>query len=183
MSERRRKPYEERGNGFAPLFSASSKALILGSYPSPKSFETGFYYGHPHNRFWPLVAALAGRQPPRTIEEKRALILESNLALWDSLQSCRIVGAADTSIQDAVPNDIPRLLQNAPIQAIFCNGAAAHRYYERFCEKATGLSAVRLPSTSPANAAFGFARLLEAWAPLRAYMPPTSFCTSTLPSD
>lgn len=161
---------EERGTGFAPLFSSHSKALILGSYPSPKSFAEGFYYGHPQNRFWPLLAALAGRPRPTTLDEKKALVLENGLALWDSLESCRIAGASDASITDAVPADIPWLLAQAPIRAVFCNGAAAHKYYRKFCEAATGLPATQLPSTSPANAAWSLERLLDAWAPLRVYM-------------
>lgn len=170
MSERARPTLEERGKGFAPLFSPRSRALVLGSYPSPKSFEVRFYYGHPQNRFWPLLAALAGRERPETLDEKRALVLDSGLALWDSLESCRIAGAADTSITDPVPNDIPALLKRAPIEAIFCNGAASYKFYRKFNEKRTSIPALQLPSTSPANAAFGMERLLAAWAPLGAYI-------------
>lgn len=116
------------------------------------------------------MAALAGRPRPETLEEKRALILNAGLALWDSLETCRIAGAADTSITDPVPNNIPGLLQRAPIEAVFCNGAASYKYYKKFSEKAAGIIAVQLPSTSPANAAFGMDRLLATWAPLRAYI-------------
>lgn len=161
---------ENRGNGFAPIVSSRSRALILGSYPSPKSFEERFYYGHPRNRFWPLLAALVGGETPRTIEEKRALILQNGLALWDSLESCRITGASDVSIEDPVPNDIGWLVREVGIEAVFCNGEAAHKYYRRFCEADVGLPATRLPSTSPANARFSLAMLQEAWSPLKAYM-------------
>ena len=163
---------EERGEtpGFGPVYSASSRALVLGSYPSPKSFETGFYYGHPQNRFWPLLAALCGETVPRTVEEKTTLVLGHGLALWDSLLRCRIVGASDGSIEDPVPNDIGALLRKSRIEAVFCNGAASHRFYRRFCEEKAGLPAQRLPSTSPANAACGMECLLEAWRPLLAYI-------------
>lgn len=152
--------------GFAPVFSKNSRVLILGSYPSPKSFAQNFYYGHPQNRFWPLVAALTGCAVPQTIPEKQALILNNGLALWDSLESCTITGASDASIRDPVPNDIAAMLSKTAVHSIFCNGAAAHRYYRQFNQANTGIPAQRLPSTSPANAAFSFQRLLEAWQPL-----------------
>ncbi len=164
---------QQRGSqqGFGPVFSPSARALILGSYPSPKSFAAGFYYGHPQNRFWPLLAAFAGVPVPVTTAEKTDLILKNNLALWDSLARCSIIGAADVSITDPVPNDIAALLAGSHIQAIFCNGAAAHRFYTQFCLPQTGLPACKLPSTSPANAAFSLERLQAAWAPVAAYMP------------
>lgn len=149
--------------GFAPVYTASSRVLILGSYPSPKSFEYGFYYGHPQNRFWPLIARLFGTPPPQTISEKTALIKANKLALWDALESCTIIGAADASIENPVPNDIAGLIAKTNVNAVFCNGAASHKYYTKFCEKAAGIPAVRLPSTSPANAACGFERLLDEW--------------------
>ncbi|MGD9559246.1 MAG: DNA-deoxyinosine glycosylase [Oscillospiraceae bacterium] len=163
---------ETRGGqaGFGPVYAPGSKALILGTYPSPKSFEAGFYYGHARNRFWPLLAALAGRALPEDIPQKTALVLETGLALWDVLERCEITGAQDSSIRAAQPNDIAALVRQTQIEAVFCNGAAAHRLYSRHCQAATGLAAVRLPSTSPANAAFSFQRLLAAWQPLRAYM-------------
>ena len=160
-----------RQQSFAPVCSPASHTLILGSYPSPKSFEYGFYYGHPHNRFWPLLALLTGRGTPVTIEQKTALILENGLALWDSLARCEITGASDASIRHPVPNDIASLVRATNITAIFCNGDAAYRYYRRCCEPAAGIAAVRLPSTSPANAAFSLARLASAWQPLRDTLP------------
>lgn len=166
---------ETRGSeaSFNPVVGITSRALILGSYPSPKSFEYGFYYGHPQNRFWPLIARLAGKPRPETIADKTALILASNLALWDSLKQCRITGASDASItdEDAVPNDIAGLMQQYPVEAVFCNGAASYRFYKRFCEKTTGLAALQLPSTSPANAAFSLDKLANQWQPLLKYMP------------
>ncbi len=151
---------------FPPVYSPSSVALILGSYPSPKSFEAGFYYYHPRNRFWPLLAELTHSPLPQTIPERTQLLLQNNLALWDSLESCQISGAADHTITNPVPNDIASLLQKTNIQHIFCNGNAAYKYYEKYCGGQTAIKAICLPSTSPANAAFSLPRLVEAWQPL-----------------
>lgn len=150
---------------FAPVYGPCSRALILGSWPSPKSWAMGFYYGHPNNRFWPLLASLTGEAVParEDIEAKRGLILRHNLALWDVLASCTIEGASDASIRDAVPEDIGFLLARASIEAVFCNGAAAYKLYVKYMQPVSGIAAVRLPSTSPANAAWTMARLREAW--------------------
>lgn len=156
--------------GFSPLYTASSRALILGSYPSPKSFEYGFYYGHPQNRFWPLIALLSHSSTPQTIAQKSSLILNNHLALWDSLESCEILGASDTSIKNPVPNDINSLMDKTKIEAVFCNGAASHRFYTKYCQPLTGLPATKLPSTSPANAAFSLNRLAQEWSPLLPYL-------------
>ena len=151
------------GHGFGPVWGPDSRLLILGTWPSPKSREMGFYYGHPQNRFWPLLAALTGRPRPQTIPEKKALILESGLALWDTLESCTIQGARDETIRDPVPNDVAGLLKASGICAVACNGAAAHRFYQKVAQPLTGLEALRLPSTSPANAAWTMPRLEQAW--------------------
>lgn len=150
---------------FAPVYGPRSRALILGSWPSPKSWDMGFYYGHPQNRFWPLLAGLTGESVParEDIAAKRQLILRHGLALWDVLASCTIEGASDASIRDAVPEDIGFLLARAPIEAVFCNGAAAYKLYVKYMQPVSGIAAVRLPSTSPANAAWTMARLREAW--------------------
>ena len=150
---------------FAPVYSENSRALILGTWPSPKSREMAFYYGHPQNRFWPMMAALTGEPVParEDIEAKKGIILRHGLALWDTLESCTITGASDASIRDVVPNDIAALLQRVPIEAVFCNGATAYRIYTKYLQPVTGLAAVKLPSTSPANAAFTMPRLLDAW--------------------
>ena len=149
----------------APVYGPSSRALILGSWPSPKSWEMGFYYGHPQNRFWPMMAALTGEPVPERmdIEAKKQLILRHGLALWDVLESCTITGASDASIRDVVPNDIASLMQNAPIEAVFCNGATAHKIYTKYLQPVSGIPAVKLPSTSPANAACRPDALREAW--------------------
>ena len=155
--------YTHVGPGFAPICGNHAKALILGSFPSPKSREQGFYYGHPQNRFWPLLAALAGTQTPQTITEKTALILQNDLALWDTVQSCDICGASDASMRNVQPNDVAALIQKLGVRAVFCNGAASGRIYAKYAEPLTHLPAAVLPSTSPANAAWSPARLQAAW--------------------
>ena len=150
---------------FAPVYNEHSRALILGTWPSPKSREMAFYYGHPQNRFWPMMAALTGEPVParEDVEAKKQLLLHHGLALWDTLESCTITGASDASIRDVVPNDIAGLLKKAPIRAVFCNGAAAYRIYTKYLEPVSGIPAVKLPSTSPANAAWTLEKLKAAW--------------------
>ncbi len=148
---------------FEPCFDSRSKILILGSFPSAASRENGFYYGHPRNRFWPLMAALFECETPRTIDEKKALLLSRGAALWDSAKSLDIVGSSDASIKNAEPNDVASLLKKTRITRIFANGKTAAAIYKRHIEPETGLPVTVLPSTSPANAAFSFERLLEAW--------------------
>ncbi len=155
------------GPGLPPLCDrdAGARALILGSFPSPKSREQGFYYGHPQNRFWPLLAALTGEPVParEDIAAKRAILLRHGLAVWDVIASCAIRGASDASIRGAVPNDIAALVRALGVRAVFCNGGAAARLYARYCQRAVGLAAVTLPSTSPANAAWSLPALRAAW--------------------
>ena len=153
---------------FAPVWDGCSLALVLGTFPSVLSRVRGFYYGHPQNRFWRVLAALLSAPLPTTVEEKRALLLQNRIALWDVLASCDITGSADGSIRRPVPNDIAALLGNAPITQVFANGQAAAALYRRWCQPLTGVPAIALPSTSPANAAWSQAALLEAWQPLAA---------------
>ena len=148
---------------FPPVYGPDSRTLIVGTWPSPKSREQGFFYGHPQNRFWPLLARLLGAPVPQSVPEKKALILTHGLALWDTIESCTITGASDASIRDVVPNDIAGLLRKAPIRAVFCNGATAYRIYTKYQQPLTGIPAVRLPSTSPANAACRPETLREVW--------------------
>ena len=148
---------------FGPLYSEKSRVLILGSFPSVKSREQNFFYGHPQNRFWKVVAAEFGESVPETIEEKRLLILNHGLALWDSIASCEITGSSDSSIRNAVPNDLSIILDNAPIEKIFCNGKKSHELYIKHIEPLTGRTAVCLPSTSPANAQWTLEKLTAAW--------------------
>ena len=147
---------------FPPVADALSEILILGSFPSVKSRENGFYYGHPSNRFWKVLESLYSTEL-KTVEEKKALLLEHRIALWDSIASCRIEGSADSRIEDPVPNDIAGLMKQTRIGKIFTNGTKSTEIYMRFIYPATGILPVRLPSTSPANASWSLERLIEAW--------------------
>lgn len=146
-----------------PLFDERSRVLILGSFPSVKSREAMFFYGHPQNRFWQVFAALIGAPLPKTLEEKRALILSNHFALWDCIGSCTIIGSSDSSIRDVAANDIRVITEHAPIERIYCNGATSMKYFMRYIAPQSGRSAQQLPSTSPANAAWSLERLIDAW--------------------
>ena len=150
-----------------PLYGPGSHTLILGSFPSVKSREGMFFYHHPQNRFWKVLAAVYGCAVPETIADKKALVLDHGLALWDVIAACDIEGSSDASIRGVVPNDLSPILAGAPIRRIFCNGAAAWKLYQKHQVARTGLSAVQLPSTSPANAAWNLPALVEAWQILR----------------
>lgn len=150
-----------------PVYDAHSTVLILGSFPSVKSRETGFFYGHAQNRFWRVTAAVFGCPVPATIPEKRAFLLGNRIALWDVLAACDIDGSADASIRDVCPNDLAPILAAAPITRIFTNGATADALYTRYLLQTVGIPAVRLPSTSPANAAWSLERLIDAWKIIR----------------
>ena len=152
---------------FAPVFDEASEILVLGSFPSVKSREQGFYYGHPRNRFWSVLAAVYGGEPPQSIAEKTAFLHRNKIALWDVIESCEITGSGDASIKNAVGNDLDVILSAAPIRAIFANGKTAEALYRRLLLPRFGREIAVLPSTSPANAAFLLDRLVEAWAILR----------------
>jgi hypoxanthine-DNA glycosylase len=132
-----------------------------------KSREEMFFYGHPQNRFWRVTAAVFGVETPKTVAEKREFLLSNGIALWDVLASCDIEGSADSTIKNAVPNDLSGLLSAAKIEKIFVNGKTAEKYYNKYMKKTLGREAVCLPSTSPANAAWGIERLAEAWSALK----------------
>lgn len=154
-----------------PVFDENSRLLILGSIPSPKSRETGFYYGHPQNRFWPLLSTLLKETLPKTKEEKIQLLRKHGIALWDVLASCSINGADDSSIAEAVPNDLPWLFAQCPIKAVFTTGKKATALYQTHCFPLTGMSSIYLPSTSPANQGrFPMERLQEEWGILLSYL-------------
>lgn len=146
-----------------PVFNLDSNILILGSFPSVKSRETAFFYGHPQNRFWRVVSAVFGEDEPIEIPEKRAFLLRNGIALWDVIASCEIEGSADSTIKDVKANDLSNILDHADIKAIFVNGKTAKKYYDRYILPLIGREAICLPSTSPANAAFGLSRLVDAW--------------------
>lgn len=155
--------YQSFTHTFEPVFDKDSKILILGSFPSVKSRENHFYYGHPQNRFWKVMAYVLGEEVPTTIEEKKALLLSNHVAVWDVIASCKIIGSSDTSIKDVVVNDFSYILQHSAIERIYVNGSKAYELYHKYAEKTTGIKAVKLPSTSPANAAWNLEKLCKEW--------------------
>lgn len=148
---------------FPPVVDADCRILILGSFPSVKSRDEGFFYGHPQNRFWKMLAAIFEIPIPSTIAEKKSLLLRHHLALWDVIAACEIEGSSDASIRNAVPVDIDRIMDKAPISRILCNGALSGKLYKRHLEPVVGMEALILPSTSPANAAWSLERLIQTW--------------------
>ena len=148
---------------FPPVWNERSRILILGSFPSVRSREIGFYYGHPQNRFWPLLAQLFHENTPVTIEDRRSFVLRHGIALWDVIESCQITGSSDSSIRNTKPNDIAGLISQTSIDHVYCNGQQAWRLYQKYCANGCGIQAISLPSTSPANAAWNLDRLADAW--------------------
>lgn len=150
-------------HGIEPVFDTGSNILILGSFPSVRSREQGFFYGHPRNRFWKVIAAVTGSEVPETIEEKKKLLIENHIAVWDVIARCDIHGSSDASIKNAEPNDIGLILNTARIRGVFCNGTKSFELYEKYIEPYINIKAVKLPSTSPANAAWSLERLTAKW--------------------
>jgi len=155
--------YEHIMHTFEPIYNEQSKILILGSFPSVKSRENQFYYGHPQNRFWKVLAYLLDENVPQTVEEKKKMLLENGIAIWDVIESCTIQGSSDTSIRDVVVNDFSKILKESSIEKIYVNGAKAYELYHKYAEKKTEIKAMKLPSTSPANAAWSLEKLCKAW--------------------
>lgn len=156
-------PWERVTQEFAPVCDAACRVLILGTAPSRKSRETGFYYGHPQNRFWRVLAALCGEDAPQSIAEKQAFLLRNHIALHDVIHSCDIRGSSDATIRNVVPADLERIFAVTGRIPVFCNGATAARLYRMYQAERLGVAAVQLPSTSPANAAWRAERLIAAW--------------------
>lgn len=148
---------------FPPVADAACTVLILGSFPSVKSREDGFFYGHPQNRFWRVLAAVFGEEVPADVPAKKALLLRHHIALWDVIARCEIVGSSDASVKNAEPVDVGRVTEIAPIRRVICNGALAAKLYRRHLLPLTGIEAMTAPSTSPANAAWSLEQLTEAW--------------------
>lgn len=148
---------------FAPVCDANSRVLILGTAPSRKSRESGFYYGHPQNRFWKMLSAITAEELPQTIEQKKALLLRNHIALHDVIHSCEIIGSSDSSIRNVEPADLEGIFAVTGPIPVLCNGGTAYRLYGRFQEKKLGIGAVQMPSTSPANAAWSLERLITEW--------------------
>ena len=147
-----------------PVFDQDSKILMLGTMPSPKSRELGFYYMHPQNRFWKVIAEILRKPIPQTNQERKKFLLQTGIALWDVLNSCQIEGADDGSIREPVPNDLNRILSVCHIRAIFTTGQKAAQLYQKFCFPKTGIRAYSLPSTSPANCRYySYEKLVEAY--------------------
>lgn len=155
-------PHMEYHN-IPPLYDEKSKILVLGSFPSVKSREGQFFYHHPQNRYWKVMAAALNCQVPETIEEKKRMILLNHIAMWDVIASCEISGSSDSSIKRVIPNDIGKLLKETEIRKIYTNGGTAHKYYQKYIKKEIDMEDIPLPSTSPANAAWTLDRLIEAW--------------------
>ena len=147
-----------------PVFDKNSKVLILGSFPSVKSREQGFFYGHKQNRFWKVLSKVFGKEEPLAIEDKRAFLLEIGVAVWDVIASCDITGSSDGSIKNVKANDLSVILGGADIKKIFVNGKTAYKYYEKYIYPNLGIDAVCLPSTSPANAVYSVEKLVDEWS-------------------
>ncbi len=154
---------------FEPVFDENSRILILGTFPSVKSREHGFYYGHPQNRFWKILANLLNEPVPETIETKKAFLLKHGIAVWDVVASCDITGSSDSSIKNVVPADLSQVLDHAPIEKIFANGGKAYSLYQKYAFPITGREAQKLPSSSPANASWQMERLLGVWNQILPY--------------
>ena len=162
MAETARQHHE-----FEPVFDERSEILILGTFPSVKSRENQFYYGHPQNRFWKVLAALTDSELPETIEDKKKMLLDNRIAIWDVIAQCDIAGSSDSSIKNVVPADIGRVLKDSNIQKIYANGNTAKKLYDKYVLPKVQIEIEGLPSTSPANAGYSLDRLIEAWGKIK----------------
>ena len=153
-----------------PIYNSESRILILGSFPSVKSREIGFFYGHPQNRFWCVLAELFSEEKPETVDDKKTFLLRHRIALWDVIGSCEIKGSSDISIKNVIPNDISPILDASDIKAVFVNGKAAEKLYNKHIFSKTNRPAILLPSTSPANAAWTKNMLLREWSLILDYI-------------
>ena len=152
---------------FGALYAPDSRVLILGSFPSVKSREENFFYGHPQNRFWKVTSMVFGEKLPETIPEKKAFLLRNKIALWDVIESCDITGSSDSSIKNVTVNDFSKILSSSQIEKIFVNGKTAERLYNKYALSNTGIPCICLPSTSPANAAWSVEKLFGEWSKIR----------------
>lgn len=160
---------EKMIHSIPPTYDASSKILVLGSFPSVASREQSYFYAHPQNRFWKVLAAIFEKEIPQKTEDKKSFLLQHHVAVWDVIFSCDIVGSSDSSITDVKANDLRPILDEAEIRAIFVNGRKAAQLYKKYIEPSIGIKAIDLPSTSPANAAWSLEKLTESWKILREY--------------
>lgn len=156
-------------HAFEPIFDKNSEILVLGSFPSVKSRENNFYYAHPQNRFWRVVASVYSCPVPKTVEEKKNMLLSNKIAMWDVIKSCEITGSADSTIKSVIPNDLSEILSVADIKKIYANGKTAQSLYNKYIKKNTGVDIISLPSTSPANAAYSLEKLIKEWKIINEY--------------
>lgn len=154
---------------FEPIFDKNSEILVFGSFPSVKSRENNFYYAHPQNRFWRVVASVYSCPVPKTVEEKKNMLLSNKIAVWDVIKSCEITGSADSTIKSVIPNDLSEILSVADIKKIYANGKTAQSLYNKYIKKNTGFDIISLPSTSPANAAYSLEKLIKEWKIINEY--------------
>lgn len=146
-----------------PVYNQESKILVLGSFPSVKSRESGFYYGHPQNRFWKVISVIMGDKVPESTEQKKDLLIRNHIAVWDVIHSCEIEGSADSSIKNVVVNDISEILHKSKIKKIYTNGKKANELYKKYIFPESQIEAICLPSTSPANAMWKLDKLVDTW--------------------
>ncbi len=156
-------------HNFEPIFDNNSEILVLGSFPSVKSRENNFYYAHPQNRFWRVVASVYSCPVPSSVEEKKNMLLSNKIAVWDVIRSCEITGSADSTIKSVIPNDLSEILSVADIKKIYANGKTAQSLYNKYIKKNTGIDIISLPSTSPANAAYSLEKLIKEWKIINEY--------------
>ena len=162
--------YETITHTLEPLYNSESKILILGSFPSVKTREYGFFYGHPQNRFWPVMEKLFNVELSRDIDERRGFLLSHGIAVFDSIYECDIIGSSDASIKNVKPSNLVEIIKVADINQVFCNGGTSYKYYKKYHAKELGLKGVKLPSTSPANARYRLDDLLEEWSEILKYL-------------
>ena len=155
--------YQTVTHQFEPVFDEDSKVLILGTFPSVKSREQMFFYGHPQNRFWKVISRVLGEKLPVTIDEKKAMLHAHHIALWDAIYSCDIIGSSDSSIKNVTPTDLSKIVEASKVTKVICNGKTSGKYYAKYQQKILGIEPVVLPSTSPANAAFSVDKLVDIW--------------------
>lgn len=156
--------YQSVRQPFLPVYDAHSNILILGSFPSVKSREAGFYYGYSRNRFWKVLAGILEWKAPETIDAKKEMLLANHIAIYDVIESCQIIGSSDSSIKDVRPADIGEIVEKSQIRAVFTNGKTASKLYEKYQAERIRLPMLELPSTSPANAAYSLDKLIEIWS-------------------
>ena len=162
--------YETITHTLEPLYNSESKILILGSFPSVKTREYGFFYGHPQNRFWPVMEKLFNVELSRDIDERRDFLLSHGIAVFDSIYECDIIGSSDASIKNVKPSNLVDIIKVADINQVFCNGGTSYKYYKKYHAKELNLKGVKLPSTSPANARYRLDDLLEEWSEILKYL-------------